>query len=35
LAASLVTLMGDCGHVAFSCESEKVKSAVTAFLERN
>jgi homoserine O-acetyltransferase len=35
LAAPLVTLMGDCGHVAFSCESEKVKSAVTAFLERN
>jgi len=35
LAASLVTLMGDCGHVAFSCEAEKVKTAVTTFLKRN
>jgi homoserine O-acetyltransferase len=35
LAAPLVTLMGDCGHVAFSCESEKVKTAVTKFLKRN
>ena len=35
LAAPLVTLMGDCGHVAFACESEKVKTAVTEFLKRN
>ena len=35
LAAPLVTLMGDCGHVAFACESEKVKTAVTKFLKRN
>ncbi|PKG44188.1 alpha/beta hydrolase [Psychroflexus sp. MES1-P1E] len=35
LAAPLVTLMGDCGHIAFFCESEKVKTAVTEFLKRN
>ena len=35
LAAPLVTLMGDCGHIAFFCESEKVKTAVIEFLKRN
>ena len=35
LEAPLVTLMGDCGHVAFFCESKKVKTAVTEFLKRN
>ncbi|WP_297695037.1 hypothetical protein [uncultured Eudoraea sp.] len=32
LNAELVTLESDCGHAAFACESEKVKVAITAFL---
>lgn len=32
LNANLVTLVGDCGHVAFGCEAEKIKSAITPFL---
>jgi hypothetical protein len=35
LEAPLVTFMGDCGPIAFFCESEKVKTVVTAFLKRN
>jgi homoserine O-acetyltransferase len=35
LSAPLVNLTGDCGHLAFYCEAEKVKSAVTGFLKRN
>jgi len=33
LNAQLLTLLSDCGHMAFSCESEKVKKAVTTFLK--
>jgi len=32
LGAQLVTLTGDCGHRAVFCEAEKVKKAVTEFL---
>jgi homoserine O-acetyltransferase/O-succinyltransferase len=32
LNAELVTLDGDCGHSAFTCETEKIKNAITAFL---
>ncbi len=32
LNAELVTLESDCGHAAFACESEKIKVALTAFL---
>lgn len=32
LNAELMTLESDCGHVAFACESEKIKLAITAFL---
>ena len=32
LNAELVTLSGNCGHGAFGCETEKVKNAVTEFL---
>jgi len=24
--------IGDCGHMSFDCETEKVKNAITAFL---
>jgi homoserine O-acetyltransferase/O-succinyltransferase len=34
LNAPLVTLTGDCGHTAFSCEPEKVKAATIPFLKR-
>jgi homoserine O-acetyltransferase/O-succinyltransferase len=34
LNAQLVTLYNDCGHTAFSCETEKVKNAVIPFLKR-
>ena len=33
LNAQLVTLLGDCGHGSFGCESEKIKKAITTFLE--
>ena len=32
LNAELVTLDGDCGHFSFFCETEKIKNAITAFL---
>ncbi len=32
LDARLVTLSGNCGHVAFVCESVKIKKAITEFL---
>jgi homoserine O-acetyltransferase len=32
LGTQLVTLTGDCGHMAVFCEAEKVKKAVTEFL---
>lgn len=32
--ARLVTLSGNCGHLASACEAEKVKAAVHAFLDR-
>ena len=35
LNAKLVTLVGDCGHVAFGCETEKVKSTISPFLQMN
>jgi homoserine O-acetyltransferase/O-succinyltransferase len=35
LNAQLVTLTGDCGHTAFSCETDKVKNAVIPFLKMN
>jgi homoserine O-acetyltransferase len=35
LGAKLVTLTGDCGHIAVFCEAEKVKKAVTEFLKKN
>ena len=30
-----MTLLSDCGHGAFGCETEKVKEAVTEFLDRS
>ena len=33
LNAQLVTLLGDCGHGSFGCESDKIKKAITTFLE--
>jgi len=33
LNCKLVTLLSDCGHGAFACETEKVKKAITAFLK--
>ncbi len=29
----LVTLLGDCGHGAFTCEAEKIKKAIITFLK--
>jgi len=33
LNAKLVTLDSDCGHGSFGCEADKIKKAITAFLE--
>jgi homoserine acetyltransferase len=33
LNAKLLTLDSDCGHRSFACEADKVKKAITAFLE--
>ncbi len=34
IGAQLVTLTGNCGHIAAFCEAAKVKKAITEFLER-
>jgi homoserine O-acetyltransferase len=34
LNARVLELEGDCGHLAPSCESQKVNPAVSAFLDR-
>ncbi len=33
LDCELETLVSDCGHSSFACESEKIKEAITSFLQ--
>lgn len=35
LNAKLMALVSDCGHLAFGCETEKIKSAISTFLQVN
>ncbi len=35
LDCELVTLVSDCGHMSFACETEKIKEAITTFLQIN